>query len=174
LFLGRCFFHGRARRRFPSPVGGRCLSFGFLTTSWEPEDNEGWSTSINWMWLQNSPQSSHHIWLQHSSSENLVVSTVHIPFCWNCTKTYSMITTLVFVPSARLTLHSTKLCTKFEIFRKKIFFGTKVTSLCSSKWSDQECCKTWCVALKTSFQTRPQCELLEPIFLQDSNLQSEG
>ncbi len=32
------------------------------------------------------------------------------------------------VPSARLTLHSTKLCTKFKIFRKKIFFGTKVTS----------------------------------------------
>ncbi len=33
------------------------------------------------------------------------------------------------VPSARLTLHSTKLCTKFKIFRKKIFFVTnKVTS----------------------------------------------
>jgi hypothetical protein len=32
------------------------------------------------------------------------------------------------IPSARLTLHSTKLCTKFKIFRKKIFFGTKVTS----------------------------------------------
>jgi hypothetical protein len=32
------------------------------------------------------------------------------------------------LPSARLTLYSTKLCTKFKIFRKKIFFGTKVTS----------------------------------------------
>jgi hypothetical protein len=33
------------------------------------------------------------------------------------------------VPSARLTLHSTKLCTKFKIFRReKFFFGTKVTS----------------------------------------------
>jgi hypothetical protein len=32
------------------------------------------------------------------------------------------------VPSARLTLNSTKLCTKFKIFRKKIFFGTKVNS----------------------------------------------
>jgi hypothetical protein len=31
------------------------------------------------------------------------------------------------IPSARLTLHSTKLCTNFKIFRKKIFFGTKVT-----------------------------------------------
>jgi hypothetical protein len=32
------------------------------------------------------------------------------------------------VPSARLTLNSTKLGTKFKIFRKKkIFFGTKVT-----------------------------------------------
>ncbi len=32
------------------------------------------------------------------------------------------------LPSARLTLHSTKVCTKLKIFRKKIFFGTKVTS----------------------------------------------
>jgi hypothetical protein len=32
------------------------------------------------------------------------------------------------VPSSRLTLHSTKLCTKFKILREKIFFGTKVTS----------------------------------------------
>jgi hypothetical protein len=32
------------------------------------------------------------------------------------------------VPSARLTLHSTKLCRKFKIFRKKNLFGTKVTS----------------------------------------------
>jgi hypothetical protein len=32
------------------------------------------------------------------------------------------------VPSARLTLHSTKLCMKFKIFRKRIFVGTKVTS----------------------------------------------
>jgi hypothetical protein len=31
------------------------------------------------------------------------------------------------VPSARLTLHSTKLCAKFKIFRKKKFPGTKVT-----------------------------------------------
>jgi hypothetical protein len=33
-----------------------------------------------------------------------------------------------YVRSARLALHSTKLCTKFKIFRKKIFFVTKVTS----------------------------------------------
>jgi hypothetical protein len=32
------------------------------------------------------------------------------------------------VPSARLTLHPTKLCTKFKILGKKYFFGTKVTS----------------------------------------------
>ncbi len=32
------------------------------------------------------------------------------------------------VPSARLTLHSTKLCTKFKNFTKKILFGTKITS----------------------------------------------
>ncbi len=32
------------------------------------------------------------------------------------------------LPSARLTLHSTKLCIKFKLFRKKIFLGTKVTS----------------------------------------------
>jgi hypothetical protein len=32
------------------------------------------------------------------------------------------------VPSARLTLHSTKLCTKSKIFRKKIFVGTKIPS----------------------------------------------
>ncbi len=32
------------------------------------------------------------------------------------------------IPLARLTLHSTKLCTNFKIFRKKIFVGTKVTS----------------------------------------------
>jgi hypothetical protein len=32
------------------------------------------------------------------------------------------------VPSARLTLHSTKLCTEFKICRKKIFFCTKVTT----------------------------------------------
>ncbi len=31
-------------------------------------------------------------------------------------------------PSGRLTLHSTKLCTKFKIIRKKNIFGTKVTS----------------------------------------------
>jgi hypothetical protein len=31
------------------------------------------------------------------------------------------------IPSARLTLHSTKLCTEFNILRKKIFFGTKIT-----------------------------------------------
>jgi hypothetical protein len=34
----------------------------------------------------------------------------------------------VKIMSARLTLHSTKLCTKFKIYRKKIFFGSKVTS----------------------------------------------
>ncbi len=32
------------------------------------------------------------------------------------------------IPSDRLTLHSTKLCTKFKIFRKELFFGTNVTS----------------------------------------------
>ncbi len=32
------------------------------------------------------------------------------------------------MPSARLTLHSTKLCTEFKIFREIFFFGTKVTS----------------------------------------------
>jgi hypothetical protein len=32
------------------------------------------------------------------------------------------------VPSARLTLHSTKLCTKFKIFGEKLFFVTKITS----------------------------------------------
>ncbi len=101
------------------------------------------------------------------------------------------------LPSARLTLHSTKLCTKCNIFRN-FFFGTKVTSeeflsnsqnfkvtrlqgctqtkfwscwqnfdlsrsferfwgsftasLFSSRWSDQKCCNTECVTLKTSFQ----------------------
>jgi hypothetical protein len=32
------------------------------------------------------------------------------------------------VPSARLTLYSTKLCTTFNIFRKRLYFSTKVTS----------------------------------------------
>jgi hypothetical protein len=32
------------------------------------------------------------------------------------------------VPSARLSLHSTKLCTKFKIIRKILFFDYKVTS----------------------------------------------
>ncbi len=32
------------------------------------------------------------------------------------------------VPSAKFTLHSTKLCTKFKISRNNILFGTKVTS----------------------------------------------
>ncbi len=31
--------------------------------------------------------------------------------------------------------------------------------LCSSKWSDQKCCKTECEGLKTSFQTRPMWAL---------------
>jgi hypothetical protein len=31
--------------------------------------------------------------------------------------------------------------------------------LCSSRWSDQKCCETECVALKTSFQTRPMWAL---------------
>jgi hypothetical protein len=34
--------------------------------------------------------------------------------------------------------------------------------LCSSRWSDQKCCKTECVALKTSFQTRPNVSSLNP------------
>ncbi len=108
------------------------------------------------------------------------------------------------IPSARLTLRPTKLCTKFRIFWKKNFFGYKgylwgifmsisqnlkvtrlqggrqtklwtcwrsfdlsrsferfffwglfVDFLCSSWWSDKKCCKTGCVALKKSFQTRP-------------------
>ncbi len=33
------------------------------------------------------------------------------------------------------------------------FLGSFMASLCSSRWSDQKCCKTECVALKTSFQT---------------------
>jgi hypothetical protein len=40
----------------------------------------------------------------------------------------AMFTGLPKVPLARLTLHCTKLCTKFKIFRKKIIFGPKVTS----------------------------------------------
>jgi hypothetical protein len=105
------------------------------------------------------------------------------------------------IPSATLTLHSTKFCTKFKIFRKKYYFvlrlplrhfqafpkiwkshvfreahkrnfelvdetlifqghlnsfwGSFMASPCSSRWSDQECCKTECVTLKSTFQTRP-------------------
>jgi hypothetical protein len=36
--------------------------------------------------------------------------------------------TAICIPSARLTLHTTKLCMNFTMFRKSIFFGTKVTS----------------------------------------------
>jgi hypothetical protein len=42
----------------------------------------------------------------------------------------------IYILSARLTLHSTKLCIKFKIFREKTSFGTKVTSeafLCISQ-----------------------------------------
>ncbi len=110
------------------------------------------------------------------------------------------------VPPARLTLHSTKLCTNSKIFRKKLYFlvlrlalrhfyafdkiwrslvlreahkrkfelfdvtlifqghlnvfwGWLMAFLCSSRWSDQKCCKTECVALKTSFRTRPMWAL---------------
>ncbi len=103
-------------------------------------------------------------------------------------------------------LHPTKLCTKFKIFRKKEkIFGAKVTSetflsisqnlkvtrleggtqtklwtcwrnfdlsrsferfsgsfmalLCSSRWSDQKCCKAERVALISSFQPRPMWAL---------------
>jgi hypothetical protein len=42
--------------------------------------------------------------------------------------TYLPVLTYLNIPSARLTLHSTKLCTKFNIFRKTRFFGTKVSS----------------------------------------------
>ncbi len=35
------------------------------------------------------------------------------------------------------------------------FLGLFMASLCFSRWSDQKCCKTECVALKPSFQTRP-------------------
>jgi hypothetical protein len=51
----------------------------------------------------------------------------------------------------------------FEVVDKTFIFqghlnffgGLLVALLCSSRWSDQKCCKTECVALKTSFQTRP-------------------
>jgi hypothetical protein len=40
-----------------------------------------------------------------------------------------------------------------------VIWGSFVALLCSSRWSDQKCCKTECVALKTSFQTRPRWSL---------------
>jgi hypothetical protein len=36
-----------------------------------------------------------------------------------------------------------------------VFWGSFMALLCSSIWSDQKCCKTECVAFKSSFQTRP-------------------
>ncbi len=36
-----------------------------------------------------------------------------------------------------------------------VLWGSFMALLCSSRWSDQKCCKTDCVALKTGFQTRP-------------------
>ncbi len=112
----------------------------------------------------------------------------------------------IFISSARLTLHSTKLCTKFELFRKgknifvlrlplrhfyafpkiwkshvfrkshkrnfelvdetlifqghlNVLWDPCMALLCSSRWSDQKCCKTECVTLKTSFQNRPMWDL---------------
>ncbi len=40
--------------------------------------------------------------------------------------------------------------------------------LCSSRWSDQKCCKTECVALNQAFK-QDECELLKPNFLQDTD-----
>jgi hypothetical protein len=42
---------------------------------------------------------------------------------------------------------------------KRFFWDSFMASLCSGRWSDQECCKTRCVALKTGFQTRPMWAL---------------
>jgi hypothetical protein len=43
-------------------------------------------------------------------------------------KTMKVHAEIIELPSDRLTLHSTKLRTYFKNFRKKIFFGTNVTS----------------------------------------------
>jgi hypothetical protein len=40
-----------------------------------------------------------------------------------------------------------------------VFWGSFMASLCSSRWSNRKCCKTECVAFKTSFQTRPMWAL---------------
>jgi hypothetical protein len=39
------------------------------------------------------------------------------------------------------------------------FWGSFMASLCYSRWSDQKCCETECVAFKSSFQTRPMWAL---------------
>jgi hypothetical protein len=54
-----------------------------------------------------------------------------------------------------------------------VFWGSFMALLCSSRWSDQKCCKTECVALKTSFK-QDQCKLFKPIFLQDTDFYSKG
>jgi hypothetical protein len=40
-----------------------------------------------------------------------------------------------------------------------VFWGSFMALLCFSRWSGQKCCKTECVALKTSFQTSPKWAL---------------
>jgi hypothetical protein len=48
----------------------------------------------------------------------------------------------------------------FDLSRSfECFWGSFMVSLCSSKWSDQKCCKTECVVFKLSFQTRPMWAL---------------
>jgi hypothetical protein len=62
--------------------------------------------------------------LKDASEVTLVPKNVSCLKIWNFVQSYMECK----VPSASLTLHSTKLCTKFKIFRKNIFFVTKVTS----------------------------------------------
>ncbi len=47
----------------------------------------------------------------------------------------------------------------FECFFFCFFLGLFMSSLCSSRWSDQKCCITKCVALKTGFRPRPMWAL---------------
>ncbi len=66
-----------------------------------------------------------------------------------------------YTPSGRHTNETLNLLTKlwsFKVFLN-VVLGSFIASLCSSRWSDQECCKTECVALKTSFLTRPMWAL---------------
>ncbi len=43
----------------------------------------------------------------------------------------------------------------FDLSRSFELWGSFMALLCSSRWSNQKCCKTECVALKTSFLKRP-------------------